>query len=163
MSSNCDLPVYSTCKLSWKKELTQWCISVQCCDWNGTWGQLATVTLLLLGIAWLGCTSWEKRGVSQRCDGGIMEFLTGQRRTIDLSVGSLCPPLICHNIHHSLAVHQPRVSRKSWELWITLLSVCLLPSFTSSIPLSSNVQYKRCPPMLSCITQNSKWWSKEMR
>lgn len=28
-----------------------------------------------------------------------MEFFTGQRRTIDLSAGSLRPPLIRHNIH----------------------------------------------------------------
>lgn len=69
------------------------------------------------------CSSWKK-GASQRCDRGIIEFFTGQRRTIDLSVGSLCPPLIHHHIHLSSSVHQPWVSRKSWELRIILLSVC---------------------------------------
>lgn len=45
--------------------------------------------------------AWRRgrKGVTQRCDGGIMEFFTGQRRTIDLSAGSLCPPLTRHNIH----------------------------------------------------------------
>lgn len=68
-----------------------------------------------------------------------MEFFTGQRRTIDLSAGSFCPPLIRHNIHHSSAVHQARVSRKSGELWNVLLSSCRrgpLLSFLSSLPLS---------------------------
>lgn len=53
-----------------------------------------------------------------------MEFFTGQRRTIDLSVGSLCPPLIRHNMHLSSAVHQTRVSRKSSEFRIVLSSSC---------------------------------------
>lgn len=53
-----------------------------------------------------------------------MEFFTGQCRTVDLSAGSLCPPLVLHNIHRSSAVHQARVSRKSGELWIILSFSC---------------------------------------
>lgn len=47
-----------------------------------------------------------RKGESRRCDGGIMEFFTGQRRTIDLSAGSLCPPAHPPQYPHSSAVHQ---------------------------------------------------------
>lgn len=46
-----------------------------------------------------------------------MEFFTGQCRTVDLSAGSLCPPLIHHNIHHSSAVHQARDSAAALFHW----------------------------------------------
>lgn len=69
----------------------------------------------------LDCCSVWKKAVSLRCDRGVMEFFTGQRRTIDLSVGSLCPPLIHRSIHHSSA--SPSARRLLEELGI--VSSCL--------------------------------------
>lgn len=84
-----------------------WCISIQGSDWIRPPVQCAEMILLLLDPRLAVVV--EKGEGSRGCDGGIMEFLTGQRQTIDPSAGSLCFPLIRHGTHRSSAVHQAGV------------------------------------------------------
>lgn len=79
-------------------------------------------------------SAWKGKG-SRGCDGGIMEFLTGQRQTIDPSAGSLCFPLIRHSTHRSSAVHQAKVFLE--EKWSSTTAAALLLGLHWLLPYSS--------------------------
>lgn len=110
----------------------------------------------LLSVAW---RRWRE-GVSQRCDGGIMEFFTGQHRTIDLSAGSRCPPLIRHNIHtHQQSIRPGFLGAGSWMA----ASTGCCPVFADSVRLSFNENCEAWPPVLALINQCRQMSSTQKR
>lgn len=143
----------------WKQEATVWYISVQGCDWIRTLVQFATMILLLLSI---GCLHQLEKGSESemwsRYNGVLHRSAQNYWPLSGFSLSSTHPP------QHPPLISSPSAQGFQEELGIVNHAfVQLPPCFTDSIPLSLNIQRKLWPTMLSHISQNSKWSSKEMR